>query len=255
MSRPAKAGLDYFAHDTDASSDPKIQALMMKYGTMGYAFYFGILERIYSTEQGRLDISNPLIRYSIARSLYIPGQKFDKILETAIEIECFNKSEYQSAGILTSSGVRKRIEKVLALRTRDRERKLHKERDNTENKYKRKGKAKTGKLPESTRKTPIAPDFAISERVKEWAEREKYDNLDAHLAAFKRKCLANGYTYVDWDSAFMEAIRTDWAELRKGGSYGKRKGPGDTGGHTKEGDAKNSAGGGKYSGLETIVEV
>ncbi len=31
---------------------------------------------------------------------------------------------------------------------------------------------------------------------------------------FKAKCRANGYKYVDWDAAFMEAIRGDWAELR-----------------------------------------
>ncbi|RYF30675.1 MAG: hypothetical protein EOO23_04635 [Comamonadaceae bacterium] len=34
------------------------------------------------------------------------------------------------------------------------------------------------------------------------------------MGAFRRKVAANGYTYVNWDDAFMEAIRNDWARLR-----------------------------------------
>jgi hypothetical protein len=34
---------------------------------------------------------------------------------------------------------------------------------------------------------------------------------------FAAKCAANGYTYADWDAAFKEAIRGDWAKLRSDG--------------------------------------
>lgn len=63
-------------------------------------------------------------------------------------------------------------------------------------------------------KTSLADDFAVSERVKAWAIEKGYSRLSEHLDAFKAKAKANGYTYVDWDSAFMEAIRNDWARLR-----------------------------------------
>jgi DNA-binding GntR family transcriptional regulator len=56
--------------------------------------------------------------------------------------------------------------------------------------------------------------FAVSERVNRWAQEHGYDRLGEHLQAFARKCAANGYAYADWDSAFMEAIREDWAKLR-----------------------------------------
>jgi hypothetical protein len=63
-------------------------------------------------------------------------------------------------------------------------------------------------------KTPLADDFAVSDRVLAWAREHRFDRLDEHLAAFKRKAKANGYAYASWDDAFMEAIREDWAKLR-----------------------------------------
>lgn len=66
-----------------------------------------------------------------------------------------------------------------------------------------------------SRKPPITEDFTVSERVMTWAKGKGFDRLEEHLEAFKAKCAANGYTYVDHDAAFMEAIRCDWAKLGK----------------------------------------
>ena len=60
---------------------------------------------------------------------------------------------------------------------------------------------------------PLPPDFGISEAVKAWAEKRGHSRLDEHLEAFKAKAKAKGYEYADWDSAFMEAVRGDWAKL------------------------------------------
>lgn len=69
----------------------------------------------------------------------------------------------------------------------------------------RRSRAAKSKLPEG---------FAVSERVRGWATERGYDRLNDHLDCFRRKASANGYTYADWDAAFMEAIREDWAKLR-----------------------------------------
>lgn len=66
------------------------------------------------------------------------------------------------------------------------------------------------------RKTAIPKDFQLSDRVKQWAEGKGFDRLDEHLEAFVCKAKAKGYKYVDWDSAFMEAVRKDWAGTRDG---------------------------------------
>lgn len=63
-------------------------------------------------------------------------------------------------------------------------------------------------------KTTLPDDFAISERVREWAKKNNHGQLDAHLDAFRIKSAKQGYTYADWDSAFMEAIRENWASLQ-----------------------------------------
>jgi len=78
--------------------------------------------------------------------------------------------------------------------------------------------APTPKKPKG--KTGLPADFAISDAVRAWADERKFGQLEQHLEAFKRKAKAKGYTYVDWDSAFMEAIREDWAKLRGRGANG-----------------------------------
>lgn len=68
--------------------------------------------------------------------------------------------------------------------------------------------------PPAKRKTAMPKDFGISDRVRKWATEKGYDRLDEHLASFTAKCKAKGYRYIDWDAAFEEAIRADWAKLR-----------------------------------------
>ena len=60
---------------------------------------------------------------------------------------------------------------------------------------------------------PLPDDFGISESVKAWATEKGHSRLPEHLEAFKAKARAKGYAYADWDAAFMEAVRNDWAKL------------------------------------------
>lgn len=68
--------------------------------------------------------------------------------------------------------------------------------------------------PSKKNKTPLPADFAVSERVEKWAKEKGYGQLEAHLENFLSACRKSGYVYVDWDEAFMDAIRKDWAKLR-----------------------------------------
>ncbi len=81
-------------------------------------------------------------------------------------------------------------------------------------KVKSKSKSKAAKTP----LTNLPPDFNISERVIRWASEKGYTNLPEHLESFKRKALAKSYQYADWDSAFMEAVRENWAKLKNTGT-------------------------------------
>ena len=79
-----------------------------------------------------------------------------------------------------------------------------------------KGKeGKEGKARESKRETSIPENFVASESVIEWALKNGYDQLDKHLENFKDSCLAKGYKYADWDAAFRNAIKGNWAKLER----------------------------------------
>lgn len=69
---------------------------------------------------------------------------------------------------------------------------------------------------ERSPKTALPADFAVSERVTGWARSKGFDRLDEHLESFVSKVRQHGYRYVDWDEAFMTAVREDWARLRNG---------------------------------------
>lgn len=64
-------------------------------------------------------------------------------------------------------------------------------------------------------KTTVPDNFAVSPAVRDWAVRKGYGNLEQHLEAFVGKAQAQGYVYADWDAAFRNAVRDDWAGLRQ----------------------------------------
>ena len=62
-------------------------------------------------------------------------------------------------------------------------------------------------------KTALPENFGLSERVIDWAKEHGYGHLQEHLDTFRLKAAAGDYRYADWDSAFMAAIRADWAKV------------------------------------------
>ena len=70
-------------------------------------------------------------------------------------------------------------------------------------------------------KRSLPDDFQISQRVADWAASKGYTRLPERLEHFVSKAKARGYTYADWDEAFMQAIRKDWAELAVASSGGR----------------------------------
>lgn len=77
---------------------------------------------------------------------------------------------------------------------------------------------KTGTTKENSKytiKTYIPENFSISERVRIWAEKKGYSNLDGHLENFVFTAKKQNYKYADWDSAFMLAVRGNWAKIQE----------------------------------------
>lgn len=64
-----------------------------------------------------------------------------------------------------------------------------------------------------TARVSLPAGFAISERVRAWAEEKGHTMLPQRLEHFVGYVKRNGKKYVDWDEAFMGAVREDWAHL------------------------------------------
>lgn len=60
-------------------------------------------------------------------------------------------------------------------------------------------------------KTTLPENFGISADVREWADSHGHTHIEAHLESFIDKAKSKGYEYSDWDAAFREAIRKNWA--------------------------------------------
>lgn len=86
----------------------------------------------------------------------------------------------------------------------------HKPLTNSQEKERERAPARSVRHP---RETPIPDSFAVSDAVRKWAAGKGIDP-DPHLEPFIAKCRAKGYRYVDWDRAFQEAIRNDWAGMK-----------------------------------------
>jgi len=121
MARPKKQGMDYFPHNTDAVSDPKIDAMRTLYGNDGYAFYFILLEKIYK-EGGQLDVSNKAILASVCKCIGISVEQFHIMILSAIDLSLFSK-RYTHVPVIFSNGTSKVISRVNNERTGDRTRK------------------------------------------------------------------------------------------------------------------------------------
>lgn len=85
--------------------------------------------------------------------------------------------------------------------------------DKTETRQKEKRAPLSLPQKRKTKKTPLPANFRISERVQKWAAENGHNQLQERLEHFCGYCRAHGATYVDHDEAFMNAIRSDWANL------------------------------------------
>lgn len=121
MGRPIKEGLDYFPHDTDAVNDEKIESMRSLFGAEGYAFYFISLERVYRTKNGQLDISSKERRAFLAGRIGVTDGRFMELLTSSFEVGLFDRKAFDSKGLLTSKGIKRRVQQVNGERERKRQ--------------------------------------------------------------------------------------------------------------------------------------
>jgi hypothetical protein len=68
------------------------------------------------------------------------------------------------------------------------------------------------------KRVSLPEGFAISDQIRAWALAKGFTRLEERLTHFVGYARANGKTYADWQQAFQNAIRDDWAKLNGHGN-------------------------------------
>jgi plasmid maintenance system killer protein len=221
----------YFPHDYEAANDPKVQALLSEYGGIGYGVFWRIIELLHSDEEHKIPMKQ-YIFIAIAKQMLASAEQIMAIVNFAInECELFetdgdfiwskrvNRNFLRRKEISEKRSISGKLgaEKKWAMANAKQNLAKHgKGKEKKEKEIKEKEK----EIKESKKKktpTSIPEDFCLSDRVIKWAAAKNTNHLDEHLEHFISICRAKDYRYVDWDEAFMTAIRNDWAKINNNG--------------------------------------
>lgn len=178
MARPTKEGLDYFPHDTDAVNDEKIEALRLVFGNDGYAFYFIMLERIYRTSDGELNVSDAETITVLRKKIRISKKKFEEILSYSLKINCFSGEIYSKSKKISSEGIKKRMKPVIDKRLKMKEKYEISDAETKQKRLKKrlpnddKGEERKGKERKVKNKEPWKLPVGIDKNI--WEEFEKH---------------------------------------------------------------------------------
>ena len=208
--------MKWFKHDSDASNDAKLKKLRLKYGAQGYGIYWYCLELISrNVDKHNLTFELEHDAELIADDFKLSSDLVQHIMTYMVELELFENTnniitclkmatrtdEYTQKLIQSAS---KCPDKLPTLSAHNPKKSVLIEEKRTEENI----------LEDKTkRETTIPKDFSISEKVILWAEKNNHTNLQKHFDNFVLKAQAKGYKYVNWDSAFMGAIRDNWASV------------------------------------------
>jgi len=99
---------NYFSHDYNASSDPKIIALIGDYGAVGYGIYWRIVEMLHSENEHKLPLKEYIIR-AIAKQMSTSVEQTSAFINDCINVyELFIEED----GNFYSKRVLENIEKM-----------------------------------------------------------------------------------------------------------------------------------------------
>ncbi len=238
MSRPRKQEVDYFPHYCDHGK--VLFILESRFQNDGYAVFYKLTELLAKTEGHCYDCSITENWEFLLSKMLVSEVIVTDILNKLSEMKVIDTELWKEKRIWMQSFVDS-ISDVYSRRKvqlPSRPELMHTENplNGISVNINPQSKVKESKVKESKykkQKTPLPENFSISENVRKWANKKGHSCLEEHLEAFISKCKANGYHYLDWDAAFMEAIRSNWAKIGIDGGNN-----GNTSGYRKQGTSK-----------------
>lgn len=186
MARPRKVGLDYFPLDTVL--DMKIECLEAEHGLTGFAVWIKILQLAYQSESGEANFTDVIRRKTFGKRLGITWETIEPVIDTCLNVGLFERNLWETSQVLSSNGIRARIDAVSTERAKDRERqRTSPVRPLKENTKKRESKSrvkgKSGKLPgtahfpsDNSSPTQLPESFnsyGVAEALNSWIDYRK----------------------------------------------------------------------------------
>lgn len=108
MARPNKQGLDYFSFDVDFFEDEKIEAISGEFGIKGEIATIKLLCAVY--RNGYFILWSDMLKMKLLKNLPgISSELLDAILNRLVVWDFFDKSLFDSVGVLTSKGIQRRF--------------------------------------------------------------------------------------------------------------------------------------------------
>jgi len=115
MARPVKQGLDYFPLDVDFFEDEKLEAISGEFGIKGELTAIKLLCAIY--RNGYFVVWCDLLKMKLLKRLPgVSAELIDQIVGRLVRWGFFDKALFDSANILTSTGIQKRFVEATARR-------------------------------------------------------------------------------------------------------------------------------------------
>jgi|TARA_B100000085_G_scaffold39955_1_gene33148 hypothetical protein len=198
--------MKWFKHDSTASMDAKLKRLRLKYGMEGYGVYWYLLECVARTvEPHNLTFELEEDAELIAAEINIHRDRVEEMMRFMCELGLFENAQGRITCLKMSS---RSDEYTVKLMRQNNVVRINSGVDQEKIPPNRKEEKR-----KIQRKTTIPSDFSISDQVRDWALRNGHGSLNQHLDHFVDRAVAKGYTYVNWDAAFKEAVRKNWAGL------------------------------------------
>lgn len=106
MARPVKMGLDYFPFDVDIFDDEKVIPISSEFGAKGECIVVRVLCAIY--RNGYFAECSDAFMFKIAKQAVLPHTLVSEVINGLVKWGFFDKSVFDSFGVITSAGIQKR---------------------------------------------------------------------------------------------------------------------------------------------------
>lgn len=200
--------MKWFKHDSDASNDAKLKKLRLKYGAQGYGIYWYCLELIArNVEKHNLTFELEHDAELIADDFKLSSDLVQHIMTFMVELELFENTNGIVSCLKMASRTDEYTQKLIQSSKKCPDKVPTLSAQNP-----KKSVLIEEKRTEKNRKTKIDDNFQVSDYVKDWAIKNKYDlrMIERHKNYFITACKAQSYEKESWDDFFIKAIVDNW---------------------------------------------